>query len=176
LTGEASCKDEARIGQKNGLVRLWARRGTRPRQPADHRYEHAYLFGAICPARGKGAALALPFADTWAMQLRLDEISRCVAKGAHAVLILDRAGWHTTANLAMPVNITPILLPSRAPELNPVENIWQYMRANWLSNRVFETYDAIIDAAWKAWRKLTDQPETITSIGMREWAHVGQAL
>ena len=59
-------QDEARIGQKNGLVRQWARRGTRPRQPADQRYESAYLFGAICPARGIGAALALPYADTHA--------------------------------------------------------------------------------------------------------------
>ncbi len=62
-------QDEARIGQKNGLVRQWARTGTRPRQPADQRYESAYLFGAICPARGVGAALALPFADTEMMQL-----------------------------------------------------------------------------------------------------------
>jgi transposase len=113
-------------------VRQWAKRGSRPRQPADQRYENAYLFGAICPARGKGAALALPFADTVAMQLHLDEISRHVAKGAHAVLLLDRAGWHTTGKLNMPKNITPIFLPSRSPELNPVENIWQYLRANWL--------------------------------------------
>ena len=76
----------------------------------------------------------------------------------------------------MPVNITLILLPSRAPELNPVENIWQYMRANWLSNRVFETYDAIIDAACEAWRKLIAQPQTITSIGLRDWANIGQSL
>ena len=74
--------------------RQWARRGTRPRQPADQRYDNAYLFGAICPARGRrGARAAL--ADTEAMQLHLDEISRHVAKGAHAVLIFDRAGWHT---------------------------------------------------------------------------------
>ena len=73
-------QDEARIGQKNGLVRQWARRGTRPLQPADQRYESAYLFGAICPARGTGAALALPFADTGAMQLHLDEIARHIAK------------------------------------------------------------------------------------------------
>ena len=77
--------------------------------------------------------------------------------------------------LDMPKNITPIFLPSRSPELNPVENIWQYLRANWLSNRVFETYDEIIDAACQAWRKLIDQPETITSIGLRAWAHVGQS-
>jgi transposase len=76
----------------------------------------------------------------------------------------------------MPANITPILLPSRAPELNPVENIWQYMRANWLSNRVFETYDAIIDAACEAWQKLIAQPQTITSISLRDWANIGQSL
>jgi DDE superfamily endonuclease len=176
LTGEPSCKDEARIGQKNGLVRQWARRGTRPRQPADQRYDNAYLFGAICPARGVGAALALPYADTEAMQLHLDEISHHAAEGAHAVLLLDRAGWHTTSKLDVPRNITPIFLPSRAPELNPVENVWQYLRANWLSNRVFENFDAIIDAVCDAWRKLIAKPETITSIGMRNWAHVGQAL
>ena len=65
---------------------------------------------------------------------------------------------------------------SRAPELNPVENVWQYLRQNWLSNTVFENYDAIIDAACAAWRNLIAQPETITSIGMRDWAHVGQTL
>jgi hypothetical protein len=168
-------QDEARIGQKNGLVRQWALTGTRPRQPADQRYASAYLFGAICPARGVGAALALPLANTEAMQLHLEEISRHVAPGAHAALILDRAGWHTTGNLDIPDNITLILLPSRAPELNPVEQIWQYLRANWLSNRVFENFDAIIDAACDAWNKLINQPNTITSIGMRQWAHVGHA-
>jgi len=167
-------QDEARIGQKNGIVRQWARRGTRPRQPADQRYESAYLFGAICPAKGKGAALALPNADTQAMQLHLDEIGRSVARGAHAVLLLDRAGWHTTGQLAVPKNITLIFLPSRAPELNPVENVWQYLRSNWLSNRLFHTYEEIIDAACQAWRNLIASPETITSIAMRNWAHMGQ--
>src|SRR5208282_2732931 len=167
-------QDEARIGQKNGLVRQWARRGTRPRQPADQRYDNAYLFGAICPARGVGAALALPYADTDMMQLHLDEISTNVAKGAHPVVLLDRAGWHITSKLDMPENITPIFLPSRAPELNPVENVCQYLRGNWLSNLVFETYNDIIDAACDACRKLIAQPQTIiTSIGMRDWAHIG---
>ena len=169
-------QDEARIGQKNGQVRQWARRGTRPRQPTDQRYDNAYLFGAICPARGVGAALALPHADAEMMQLRLDEISRNVADDAHAVLLLDRAGWHTTGKLDAPDNVTPIFLPSRAPELNPVENVWQYLRQNWLSNTVFENYDAIVDAACAAWRKLIADPERITSIGMRDWAHVGHPL
>lgn len=155
-------------------MRQWARRGTRPRQPADQRYANAYLFGAICPARGTCAGLALPQADTEAMQLHLEEISRHVAVGAHAALLLDRAGWHTTSHLIVPANITLIFLPSRSPELNSQENIWQFMRANWLSNRVFENYQAIVDAACDAWRKLAALPAAITSIGMREWAHVGQ--
>ena len=144
-------QDEARIGQKNGIVRQWARTGTRPSQPADQRYENAYLFGAICPARGVGAAIASPWVNTEAMQAHVYEIARNVASGAHAVLIMDRAAWHATSKLVMPTDITPILLPSRAPELNPVENIWQYMRANWRSNRVFENYDAIIEAICQAW-------------------------
>ncbi len=163
----------ARLGQKNGLVRQWARRGTRPRQPADQRYESAYLFGAICPARGVGAGLALPFTDTHAMQLHINEIARHVAKGAHAVLLMDRAGWHTTANLVWPRNITPILLPSRAPELNPVENIWHYLRQNFLSNRIFNSYADIIHAAGDAWNRLIATPSVITSIGMRQWATNG---
>ena len=90
------------------------------------------------------------------------------------MLLLDRAGWHTTARLAVPKNITLVFLPSRAPELNPVENIWQYLRQNWLSNRVFESHEAIVEAACEAWRNLLANPSTITSIGYREWAHTGQ--
>ena len=89
-------------------------------------------------------------------------------------MLLDRAGWHTTSKLKPPSNLTLIFLPSRAPELNPQENIWQYMRANWLSNRVFETYHDIIEAACKAWKNLIGLPNKITSIGTREWAHVGR--
>jgi hypothetical protein len=167
-------QDEARLGQKNGRTRIWARTGTRPRLPADQRYANAYLFGAICPRRGVGAALMLPRANIPAMQMHLGEISRAVASRAHAVVLMDRAGWHSTDRLKVPKNLTIILLPSRSPELNPVENIWQYLRQNWLSNRVFETYDQILDAGCDAWNRLLAQPETVTSIGMRKWAHAGR--
>jgi transposase len=115
----------------------------------------------------------LPWANTEAMQLHLNEISKYVARKAHAVVLMDRAGWHTTGKLDVPKNLTIILLPSRSPELNPVENIWQYMRANWLSNRVFEDYDAILDAGCEAWNRLIDQPDKIKSIGTRDWANIG---
>ena len=127
-----------------------------------------------CGVPGRGAALAMPYADTAAMQLHLEEISRMVRRRAHAVLLLDRAGWHTTGRLVVPKNISLVFLPPRAPELNPVENIWQYLRANWLSNRVFNSYKVIIDAACEAWNRLTKQPGTIMSIAMREWAYTGQ--
>jgi len=100
----------------------------------------------------------MPKANTHAMQAHLDEISIHVAQHAHAVVLMDRAGWHTTGKLKLPANITIILLPSRSPELNPVENIWQYLRQNWLSNRVFPTYDDILDAGCEAWRRLIARP------------------
>lgn len=105
------------------------------------------------------------------MTLHLEEISRAVSPGAHAVLLLDQAGWHTTGKLNLPDNITLLVLPSRSPELNPVENVWQFIRDNWLSNRVFNSYDAILDHCCEAWNKLVDQPWKIMSIGTREWAH-----
>lgn len=116
----------------------------------------------------------LPVVNTQAMQLHLDQISRHIARKAHGVVLMDRAGWHTSSDLKVPRNLTIILLPSRSPELNPVENVWQYPRANWLSNRVFETYDDILDAGCEAWNNLTDHPEKITTIGLRGWAHAGQ--
>ncbi len=105
------------------------------------------------------------------MDLHLAEISRAVAPNAHAVLFMDQAGWHTTAKLTVPHNISIVMLPPRSPELNPVENIWQFMRDNWLSNRVFKSYNDILDHCCDAWNKLVEQPWTIMSIGMRDWAH-----
>jgi len=105
------------------------------------------------------------------MQWHLDEISSQVEPGAHAVLLLDQARWHTTNKLAIPPNITLLPLPPRSPELNPVENIWQFLRDNWLSNRVFTSHDQIAALCCEAWNKLIDQPWKIISIGMRQWAH-----
>ena len=159
-----------RVGQKNKLTYRWARKGTRPRAAHDQRTKWAYLFGAICPERGTGAAWVLPFCNTEAMQLHLNEIAHQVARGAHGVVILDQAGWHTTKKLNVPENITLMPLPPRSPELNPAENIWQFMRQNWLSNRVFQNYDDIVEHGCFAWNQLTSQPWKIMSIGVRDWA------
>ena len=164
-------QDEARVGQKNKITRRWARRGTRPSAPRDQRTKSAYIFGAICPRRGVGAGLVLPRCNTQAMQWHLNEIASQVAPASHAVVMLDQAGWHMSKKLKVPDNITLLPLPPRAPELNPVENIWQFLRENWLSNRVFKSYDDILDHSCQAWNKLIDQPWKIMSIGHRKWAY-----
>jgi transposase len=86
--------------------------------------------------------------------------------------VADGAGWHQSGKLNVPDNISLLKLPAYSPELNPVENIWQYLRQNRLSNIVFETYDAIVDACCDAWNALADQPGLIRSIASREWASV----
>lgn len=150
---------------------MWGERGSRPRAPRDQRYNWAYLFGAVCPDRATGAALVLPYANIQAMNLHLQEISTQIAPDAHAVLILDGAGWHKPGRkLTVPDNISLLFLPPYSPELNPVENIWQFLRQNFLANRVFATYDAIVDACCKAWNRLIAMPDRIRSITARDYA------
>jgi len=103
-------QDEMRVGQKNKLTYRWARKGSRPRATHDQRTQSTYLFGAVCPERGTGAALVLPACNTEAMQLHLDEIATKVTPGALAILILDQADWHGAKDLKVPSNIA--LLPT----------------------------------------------------------------
>src|SRR5437899_2869242 len=113
--------DEARVGQKNKITRRWAKRGTRPSAPRDQRTASTYIFGAVCPKQGKGAALILPACNSEAMNLHLAEIAKAVAPAAQAILLVDQAGWHLSTRLVVPANITIIALPPKCPELNPVE-------------------------------------------------------
>lgn len=155
------------------MTYTWAPRGSRPPAPRDTRYEWAYLFGAVCPDRGIGAALVLPHVNTEAMTLHLAEISAHVAPGAHAVVVLDGAGWHQLGiKLQVPPNISLLHLPPYAPQLNPVENVWQFLRQNYLAHRVLDTYDDIVQACCHAWNALASAPDRIRSIATRHWATV----
>ena len=169
-------QDEMRVGQKNKLTYRWARKGSRPRAAHDQRTQSTYLFGAVCPERGAGAALVLPACNCEAMQLHLDEIATKVTLGAHAIILLDQAGWHGAKALVVPNNISLVPLPPRAPELNGQENIWQFMRQNWLSNRIFKSFDDIVDHCCYAWNTLIDQPWKVMSIARRDWAAVGHSI
>jgi len=105
------------------------------------------------------------------MNLQLAQISRAIAADAHAVLLLDQAGWHISDKLELPANIAILALPPKPPELNPTENTWQFIRENWLSNRVFTSAEDIVDHCCDAWNKLVPQPWRIMSLGLPDWAH-----
>jgi transposase len=106
------------------------------------------------------------------MTLHLAEIARAVAPGAHAVLVLDGAGWHGGKDLVVPANITLLPLPPYAPELNPVENVWQYLRSNKLAITVFDSYADIVDRCCNAWTFFATNPAAIAFITSRTWATV----
>jgi transposase len=90
------------------------------------------------------------------MNEHLKFISRQVAPGAHAILVLDQAGWHVAKALEVPENITLLHLPPYSPKLNPVERVWAYLRSHYLSNRVFKNYDELIEVAKGAWNRLDE--------------------
>ena len=161
------------MGQKGTHAYVWGPVGSRPPMVRDNRHDAVYLFGAICPARGVAAGMITPAANTECMNLHLAEISTQVAPGAVAALICDRAGWHQSGGaLKVPDNIVVIELPPYAPELNPMENVWAYLRANKLCARVWDSYEAIQQACLDAWNFLVNNPDRIRSIGAREWATV----
>jgi transposase len=114
----------------------------------------------------------MPYANTEAMNKHLEEIAKAVSPGAHAVLVFDGAGWHGGGELVMPDNITPITLPPYSPELNPVENVWEYLRQNKLANRIYNTYEDIVHTCCDAWNSLTAAPDRMASITQRSWAKV----
>lgn len=154
------------------MTRVWAKRGTRPRAPRDQRYQWAYLFGAVCPRRRVVAAIVVPTANAEIMSMHLQEIGRNVAPGAHVALVLDGAGYHIANDLAVPSNVTLVPLPPYAPELNPMENVWEYLRGNKLGNTVFDGYEDIVDKACEAWMFFANDKERIASIATRDWATV----
>lgn len=159
--------DEARVGQKGRTGHRWWVRGERPRGLRQHGYESAHLFGAVHPASGGGFALVLPEVSTAAMQVFLDEFSATLDEGAHAALVLDGAGWHAARGLVVPPNVSLVPLPPYAPELNPVERVWLYLRERFLSHRVLDGYDAVVEACCEAWNALT--PERFRSLTAFPW-------
>src|SRR6202049_1985565 len=175
LTTEPSCKDEARIGQKNSLTRVWGQTGSRPAAPKDLGFASAYLFGAVCPLEGKAAALIMPICNTAAMNHHLCEISSQVAADVHAVVILDGASWHKSHGLVTPSNITLLALPPYSPELNPVARIWHYLRSHWLANSVFRSLADIIDACETAWNRFAADHALIRSLCAVAWAPASSA-
>jgi hypothetical protein len=165
-------QDEHRIGQQGSLTRVWARKGTRPRVVRQQQFIYGYIFGAVCPSEDKGAAVIMPHANTQAMQVHLEEIAQNVAYGKHAVVVLDRAGWHISKDLKIPNNISLVALPPYSPELNPQEQVGRQMKHNDLANRVFKSYAEIVKDCSSAWNRIVNTPGSIRSLCSRSWTNV----
>lgn len=154
--------DEARFGQQGTITDVWAKTGSRPTAVRQTRYEWVYLYGAVEPASGASAALLAPYVNTAAMNVFLKILDAERKPDEHFVLIMDQAGWHRSKGLKLPEGITVLLLPPYSPELNPIENLWHYLRSHYLSNRSYEDYDALLAAGTEAYRRLT--PEVIKTV------------
>lgn len=152
------------------MVRRWYQRGMRPRMVKDQRYNSAYIFGAVCPARDTGAALVLTHVSVAAMNLLLEEVASQLPSGTHAAMLIDNAGWHTANALRVPPNITLVHLPPYSPELNAIEKVWQYLRDRYLSGRLFPGTGAIVDACCDAWNSLMAEAGRIRSLTDFDWA------
>ena len=159
-------QDEARVGQQGTLTSVWAERGSRPSAVRQTEYEWCYLFAAVNPLTGASSAMVTPTVNTPLMNQHLAFIAREAGPGAHVVLVLDNAGWHVAKALAVPANVTLLYLPPYAPELNPAERLWAYLRSRFLSNRVYKDYDELFGETSAAWNRLDEQRlKSITATG-----------
>ena len=165
-------QDESRIGQQGSLSRVWATKGTRPRVIRQRQFLSTYIFGAVCPDRDVGCALILPECNSGMMQIHLNQISENVRYEYHAIILMDRASWHTTEALVIPNNISLMPLPPYSPELNPMEQVWQQLRKIKLSNTNFKNYDDIVDSCCEAWNTFCDQDGNIEKLCTRDWAKI----
>jgi putative transposase len=157
-------QDEARFGQKGTITRVWARKGSRPRAVRQTGFTSLYVLAAVCAATGAVSALIMPELNTVVVNLFLEQFSRELPAGVHAVLIWDGAGFHTGAELVVPSNVSLIQLPPYSPELNPVENLWHYLRAHHWSNRRYQDYNELQEEAVRSLCAVCEDTETVKSV------------
>ena len=166
-------QDETRVGQQGGLTRRRAEKGTRPGAVRQRQFIYAYIDGAVCPDRGTAAGLVLPCVNTAAMKLHIQEISRHVPEGGHALVVADGAARHSEKLNCR--NVTLLKLPPYSPGLNPAERIRQYLEQNRLSNRAYKNYEEISAACCDARNRSAEAPERITRMCSRKWAVVNRS-
>ena len=147
-------QDETRFGQKTRLTAVWAESGSRPIVLAQNRFGNAYIFGAVNPESGSKIGLISSHCDSEIMTMHMQEIGNCLSPQSHAIVVMDGAGWHKSEQLKIPDNISICHLPPYCPELNPIERLWLWIKDRYLSHRLFETMDNLIDAGTEAWRNV----------------------
>lgn len=165
-------QDEARFGQQNTTTKLWAVKGSRPRAVKQQQFEYAYLFGSVCITNGASEALVVPYVNRDIMTIHLQQISDRTPIDRHAIVIMDGAGWHSE-NIANDfANISVIKLPPYSPELNPIEQVWSWLRQHHLANRCFAGYESIVDAVSGAWNNFVSDSERVIKMCTRDWMNL----
>ena len=143
---------------------MWAKVGTRPRAIHQTQYDYLYVFAAVCPETGAASGLIAPEINTQVMNAFLEQFGRELPAEVHAVMVLDRAGWHVAKALNVPANVTLVHLPPKSPELNPAENLWHYLRSHYWSNRLYKIWDDLKDAAIDGRRRICLLPDKIKTV------------
>jgi transposase len=146
-------QDESRFGQQGTTTHVWAKTGSRPTAIRQTEYEYLWVLGAVCPETGHAEGLLSPQLNTKIVNEFLAQFARTIPVDEHAVMLWDGAGFHVSKQLRVPDNVTIVTLPAYSPELNPIENLWHYLKSHYWSNRAYEDYDALEEAAIDAWQK-----------------------
>jgi transposase len=164
-------QDESRFGQQGTTTNLWARRGSRPTAVRQTEYQYLWVLGAVCSETGHAEGLLSPQLNTKIVSLFLEQFSRTLAADEHAAMIWDGAGFHVSHSLIVPANITLIRLPPYSPELNPVENLWHYLKSHFWSNRAYADYEELEQAAVDAWQKAVLDAELMKTVCAAPYAN-----
>lgn len=157
-------QDEARFGQQGTTTNVWAPTGSRPTAIRQTEYEYLWVLGVVCPETGHAEGLLSPQLNTKVINTFLQLFSQTIPPDEHAVMIWDGAGFHTAKTLQVPANITLVQLPPYSPELNPIENLWHYLKSHFWSNRAYANYQELEEAAMKAWQQAVLNQQLIQSI------------
>jgi transposase len=157
-------QDESRFDQQGTMTNVWAPTGSRPTAVRQTEYEYLWVIGAVCPETGRAEGLLSPRLNTEVINLFLRQFSETVAEDEHVVMIWDGAGFHTSKQLVVPENVTLVKLPPYSPELNPIENLWHYLKSHFWSNRSYANYDELEQAAVAAWQKAALNPELMKTV------------
>jgi transposase len=165
-------QDEARFGQQNTTSRVWAGKGSRPRVVRQQQFISAHIYGAVCPSTGQTEALISPILSTEMMEKHLQQISDATPTGRYALVVMDRASWHSINFNSRFKNLSIIHLPPYSPELNPIEQVWASLRANDLANFAYTNYEHIVDQVSRAWNNFRHQVEYVKSLCKRGWANL----
>jgi transposase len=157
-------EDESRFGQQGTITNVWARRGSRPTVVRQTEYKYLWVLGAVCPETGKAEGLLSPRLNTDVINIFLGQFSKTVPADEQAVLFWDGAGFHTSKQLDVPEHVSLIQLLPYSPEFNPIENLWHYLKSHCWSNRGYENYDALEEAAIEAWHRAVLNEELMKTV------------